>query len=751
MKPQKRLRSSMVDIVLDRLSEMPDQVLVHILSLMPTRDAIRTVLIRRFGYLWTMVHSLSFDFNEHYPRPVYDDVDDDDAYDEERRLMSAAFSRFARFVRNVLMFHRRSTIDSFCLDIGEYKSDHVDPCLIDDVHLWLKFATDREVKHLAFCCDSLDELALPRCIFTSQSLVTLTIFGSLFEMHEHQPQFHMGALRVLILVRVQGSNEAFKQLISACPSLEELEIYNAVGLRDLNITAPSATRLDLTIADVRDDGPFTLNCPHVEILDIRVSECSQSFLLDAIDVSSLQVVNVGRLPKCLSGLIIKPFLWHFRDAKVLTLSSQAFEQLCCVEKVDVPQNKWKSLALQPLWDNEKCLQVIIELVKSSVDLEELIIYAGQSSASEGNHEVLGSKLSTTCEMPLLKKVTIHGYGKYREENYEGPDRLSELPVEVIVHILSSLPIVDAVRTMLIRRFGNLWTLLPTLTFAVEEVLDKLISDGEWRSSDVRRFSIFVGNVLMLHKSPVIDKFYLRLGCYYEDERREAGDETVMWLRFALDKQAKEIYFCDVSYDLTNSSDFPKFTSQSLVTLELYEEFDDPWLLDFPYLKCLDLKIDRIPDVINVSSVRDVYLKELFFHMDDENKLKILKYFWRSSHVVKFSNYHVMLLRVSVWSTVFPPVELSEPCEMFKLKTVTLHGYVKPCEMFKTGDCSEPAWINSSRQAGFCHACVDLPTVFTKCQGTLSLSGTGMLAFLHHTPWGATSVVLERKNMRKELF
>ncbi|KAH9615070.1 hypothetical protein KSS87_007572 [Heliosperma pusillum] len=413
MKPQKRLRSSKVDIVLDRLSEMPDQVLVHILSLMPTRDAVRTVLIRRFGYLWTMVHFISFDFNEHYAIPCYDADADDDAYDKERRLMSAAFSRFARFVRNVLMFHRRSTIDSFYLDIGEYKCDHVDPCLIDDVHLWLKFAIDREVKHLSFTCDFIDEFALPRCIFTSQSLDTLTIFGSLFEMHEHQPQLHMGALRILSLVGVQGSNEAFNQLISACPSLQELEIYNAVGLRDLNITAPSAIRLDLTIADVRD-GPFTLNCPHVEILDIGVCVWGPSILLDVIDVSSLQVVNVGSLPKCLSGLIIKPFLRHFREAKVLTLSSQAFEQLCCVEKVDVPQNKWKSLALQPLWDNEKCLQVIIELVKSSVDLEELIIYAGQSSASEGNHEVLGSKLSTTCEMPLLKNVTIHGYGKCRE-------------------------------------------------------------------------------------------------------------------------------------------------------------------------------------------------------------------------------------------------------------------------------------------------------------------------------------------------
>ncbi|XP_074307291.1 F-box/FBD/LRR-repeat protein At2g04230-like isoform X2 [Silene latifolia] len=387
MKLQKRMRSSECDVGLDRLSEMPDQVIVHILSCMPTRDAVKTMLLRRFGNLWTMLPALSFDFDDHYVRNVidYDDLDEDededDVYEEEQRIMSEAFSRFARYVRNVLMLHRRSAIDCFHLDIGGYKSDHVDSWLIDDVQVWLKFATDREVKDLVFNCDYLDDIAPPRCLFTCQSLVTLSLVGSMLVRYEYQPQLHMGSLRKLTLIGVHGNNEAFNQLISACPSIQELIIYNSEGLQDLNITAPSASRLELDIADV-PDRPFTLNCPHVEILNIAVNTLgitSRSFLLDVIDVSSLQEVNVGHLPICSSGLIIKAFLRHFRDAEVFTLSSLAFEQLCCVEKVDIPQNKWQSLALQPLWDNGKCLQVIIELVKSSVDLEELIIYSGQSS------------------------------------------------------------------------------------------------------------------------------------------------------------------------------------------------------------------------------------------------------------------------------------------------------------------------------------------------------------------------------------
>ncbi|XP_074307285.1 F-box/FBD/LRR-repeat protein At5g56420-like [Silene latifolia] len=410
MKPQKRMRFSKVDVGLDRLSEMPDQVIVHILSFMSIRDAVKTMLLRRFGNLWTMLPALSFDFSDHY----VNDEDEDVAFEEEQRIMSDAFSLFSRFVRNVLMLHRRSTIDSFYLDIGEYQYGLVDQCLIDDVQVWLKFATDREVKDLVFHCDYIDKIVLPRCVFTSQSLVRLTLWGSMLVQYVHQPQLHMGALKILSLISVTGSNEAFNQLISACPSIQELGVYNSEGLRDLNITAPSANKLNLDI-DV-SDRPFTLNCPHVQILNIAVirpGKTSQSNLLDVIDVSSLQDVFVWELPKDLSSPIIKAFLRHFRDAESFTLSSLAFEQLCCLKKVDILQNRWQILALLPWWDNGRCLQVIIELVKSSVDLETLIVDGGQSSRSEGYNEVLSSKLST-CVMPQLKNVSILGYGKCRE-------------------------------------------------------------------------------------------------------------------------------------------------------------------------------------------------------------------------------------------------------------------------------------------------------------------------------------------------
>ncbi|KAH9618053.1 hypothetical protein KSS87_013669 [Heliosperma pusillum] len=328
----------------------------------------------------------------------------------------------------------------------------------------------------------------------------------------------------------------------------------------------------------------------------------------------------------------------------------------------------------------------------------------------------------------------------------GPDRLSEMPDEIIVHILSCMPTFDAVRTMLIRRFGNLWTLVHTLNFVVPEVLDTMAVDSKWRN-DVGQFNIFVRNVLMRHKRPFIDKFHLLLGCLYENGSEEARDDIRMWLKFALEKQAKEIYFCDVRDEFSFSSEFPNFTSQSLMTLELrnctiFPEFQvnlgslkklilrntgmreeafqqficgcpslqelrineptmknlkfsapnirklslvfmkepffyDPWSLDVPNLKSLDLETIWIPDVIDVSSIRDVYLKGLDFAVTDEDELKMFIVF-----LEKFSRSEVFQLSLDASeafraSAKLPPVELFDPCVMPKLKIVTLHGYAKP--------------------------------------------------------------------------
>ncbi|KAK9757578.1 hypothetical protein RND81_01G171800 [Saponaria officinalis] len=336
-----------------------------------------------------LVHALRFDFDGYCHDKMMDGSPS----------LHELFSCFSRIVRNVLMLHKRSIIDTFDLFISECDDHFEDPNMIDDVQMWLRFAVSRGVKDLYFGNSGPDDLAPPRCVFTCQSIETLTLSGCMIDEYEDGQPLHMGSLRNLSLICVRGYNDAFNELLLGCPSLQELTINNPQGLHVLIITTPSVSKLDLLLEDVVDD-PVTLHCPNVKTLDIAILKPSPPFQLWVTDVSSLRVVNVKVLPnKCSYGLV-KAIVKNFRNVEVFSLSRKAFK------------NSWKRLVLEPWWNHERCIQVILKLVKSSVKLEELIIYSGQSSLSTSDwNPLLYPELSTTCIFPMLKTVTIHGFGK----------------------------------------------------------------------------------------------------------------------------------------------------------------------------------------------------------------------------------------------------------------------------------------------------------------------------------------------------
>ncbi|KAH9605622.1 hypothetical protein KSS87_002674 [Heliosperma pusillum] len=387
----------------DRLSGLPDELIVHILSFMPTLDAVRTMLIRRFRNLWTLVPALRFDFNEYYGRMI--------RIDDEPPHIYVAYSSCARFVRNALMLHSGPTLDTFHLSMDDFHEEFRGPKINGDVQMWLRFANDKEVKELYFRCVSC-YLSPPRCVFTSQSLTTLTLSGCSIKHYEHQSQPHMVTLRKLSLICVNGTTKDFNQLISGCPFLQELVIDRALvgpGSYVLNINAPSVRNLYLCMLNCR----CNLTCPSLKIMDFAVLETSARLQLSMIGVITPQEVNVKSLPwRCCSDLISSLFRL-IKSAEVFTLSFEAFKGISSIRKMKFPRNRCKRIVLHPNWNDEMCLQVIFKLLKRSINLEELIIYVGEAS---GNCRVFYPDLPT-CVMPLLKTVTIqgnHGYEKWGE-------------------------------------------------------------------------------------------------------------------------------------------------------------------------------------------------------------------------------------------------------------------------------------------------------------------------------------------------
>nr|POE61258.1 isoform 2 of putative f-box protein [Quercus suber] len=115
---KRRKHGPIVEEEEDRISTLPDSILLTILSSLCTKDTVRTgVLSKRWAYLWTFVPSLRF--TDYYFRHAADR---------------------ANFVDNVLLLHRASKLTNFSVEV-EYN-----PELKPRVDLWVRFATTKKKK-----------------------------------------------------------------------------------------------------------------------------------------------------------------------------------------------------------------------------------------------------------------------------------------------------------------------------------------------------------------------------------------------------------------------------------------------------------------------------------------------------------------------------------------------------------------------------------------------------------------------------
>ncbi|KAL5547375.1 hypothetical protein UlMin_007062 [Ulmus minor] len=190
----KRVQHSNVD----RISKLPDSVILHILALLPTVEVIRTSLIsKRWRHLWNSVPALEFC----------------DVGVEEQK--------FYNFVNKCLehrMIGKRQVnglgINRFKLEMHGYggSSVHVDR--------WLSFAVQQHLEEL-------DLHIQPKKIVSPLSFYCIP------------------SLTVLKLGRLRLDDEVFHNLIMGCPSLEKLFLHNCIVFCDLKVSNFNLKSLEL--------------------------------------------------------------------------------------------------------------------------------------------------------------------------------------------------------------------------------------------------------------------------------------------------------------------------------------------------------------------------------------------------------------------------------------------------------------------------------------------------------------------------
>ncbi|XP_078168779.1 FBD-associated F-box protein At5g60610-like [Carex rostrata] len=203
------------DLVIDRISDMPDSLLTQILSLLTTKEAVRTcILSKRWKDHWTSTDTLDFDFGG---RNFGD-------FDRE--------NKFLRFINVVLNRRGFSPLNKFKVtwqsdltrsdygNVGEYIT-HVVACSMPQL-IYINIGTNPIFK-------------LPDSLLNCGSVKEMTLLAG-YSLFESKPKsINLPSLQKLEIGDASIDDDSIKMLLLGCPVLEELALTSCrLMFKDIN-------------------------------------------------------------------------------------------------------------------------------------------------------------------------------------------------------------------------------------------------------------------------------------------------------------------------------------------------------------------------------------------------------------------------------------------------------------------------------------------------------------------------------------
>ncbi|EOA14813.1 hypothetical protein CARUB_v10028120mg [Capsella rubella] len=252
----------------DKISELPEDLLVRILSLVPIKDAVATMFLsKRWLSIWTMIPTLEYKDNDVQD---YADFNDDNVYDA-----AVWYKEMKNTVWNLLdksmQLHKAPVIDSLCVKLGQLCPTDV------DVVKWVANAVSRCLLDLEFVLSwSADPTTLPSSLYFCESLVKLTLSHKI--LVDVLSPACLPSLRELSLDCVVYKDEdSVVRLLSGCPVLKNLFVIRkktADNVKKFTINVPSLLELFYSTSYDEDDDEehaLVINTPRLEEFSIHDS------------------------------------------------------------------------------------------------------------------------------------------------------------------------------------------------------------------------------------------------------------------------------------------------------------------------------------------------------------------------------------------------------------------------------------------------------------------------------------------------
>ncbi|GER55637.1 F-box family protein, partial [Striga asiatica] len=254
------------ETAVDRLSELPDSLIIHILSFLGsdvTKAAATCVLSKRWQYIWPQLPRLAF-LNR--------------TWDLEKS------SNFVSWVHRTLLFRTTTHLEEF-----EVRFLY-DECYASDVNAWIRIALRNRVKILSLQLHSETCLhILPQVLYSSSSLESLSLSRCILGP---QSTIEWPSLTWLSVWKVELNEGVIQKILSCCPVLRMLGLTSCWGFRRLDVNSESIK--DLTVLDYQDNSILELmNISAPFLHGLHISFCPIQTKVQLMNVSSLLSANIG--------------------------------------------------------------------------------------------------------------------------------------------------------------------------------------------------------------------------------------------------------------------------------------------------------------------------------------------------------------------------------------------------------------------------------------------------------------------------
>ncbi|XP_058204366.1 putative F-box/LRR-repeat protein At3g28410 isoform X1 [Rhododendron vialii] len=209
----------------DRISQLPEPIIHHILSLLPTEDAVCTnVLSKTWRRIWSTFPVFDFRLvdGKYFDKHGIEDWDAETSKDDFLSFVEESLKR--RLVQDF-------SIDKFQMHIlfGSLKS------LTPWMDRWLTIVTERNVKELDLNvgCAGTRIYSLPAIVLGAKSIYVLRLSNCNLNLNVADGIIKFSHLRELNLREMHVDEWMIQTFTSSCPFIESLELGSCHGLDSL--------------------------------------------------------------------------------------------------------------------------------------------------------------------------------------------------------------------------------------------------------------------------------------------------------------------------------------------------------------------------------------------------------------------------------------------------------------------------------------------------------------------------------------